>query len=70
MFGEHGMVADGLVYILAKCWFVSMTFREVEMINKVILRFADESIIKGTTADFFPGKDIFHLSMMNDECPS
>jgi hypothetical protein len=42
-----------------------MTFREVEMINKVVLRFADGSIIKGTTADFFPGKDIFHLSMMN-----
>jgi len=35
------------------------------MINKVVLRFADESIIKGTTKDFFPGKDIFHLSMMN-----
>jgi hypothetical protein len=33
--------------------------------NKVVLRFADGSIIKGTTADFFPGKDIFHLSMMN-----
>ena len=42
-----------------------MTCRKVEMINKVVLRFADGSIIKGTTADFFPGKDIFHLSMMN-----
>ena len=35
------------------------------MINKVVLRFADGSILKGTTTDFFPGKDIFHLSMMN-----
>lgn len=31
--------------------------------NKVIVRFADGSIIKGTTADFFPNKELFHVSL-------
>jgi hypothetical protein len=32
--------------------------------NKVVLRFADRRILKGTTADFFPGKDVFHLMVI------
>lgn len=31
--------------------------------NKVVVRFADGRIVKGTTADFFPTKDIFHVSL-------
>jgi hypothetical protein len=31
--------------------------------NKVVVRFADGRIVKGTTADFFPNKDIFHVSV-------
>ena len=33
--------------------------------NKVVIRFANGNIVKGTTADFSPGKEIFHLSVMN-----
>jgi hypothetical protein len=33
--------------------------------NKVVARFADGHIIKGKTADFFPGKDLFHMSVDN-----
>lgn len=29
--------------------------------NKVVVRFADGRIIKGTTVDFFPTKDFFHV---------
>jgi Family of unknown function (DUF6982) len=29
--------------------------------NKVVARFADGRLIKGTTADFFPTKDLFHV---------
>ena len=31
--------------------------------NKVVARFADGRIIKGTTADFYPNKDTFHLAV-------
>lgn len=31
--------------------------------NRVIARFADGHLIKGTTADFFPTKDLFHVSV-------
>ena len=31
--------------------------------NKVVVRFADGRIIKGTTADFYPNKDTFHVSV-------
>lgn len=31
--------------------------------NKVVARFADGRMIKGTTADFFPNKDLFHVSV-------
>ncbi len=30
--------------------------------NKVVARFCDGRILKGTTADFFPNKDQFHLT--------
>ena len=30
--------------------------------NKVVARFADGRLVKGTTADFFPTKDSFHVS--------
>ena len=32
------------------------------MMNKVVARFADGRTIKGMTADFFPGKDLFHVA--------
>jgi hypothetical protein len=31
-------------------------------VNKVVARFADGRIVKGTTVDFFPTKDVFHVS--------
>lgn len=31
--------------------------------NKVVVRFADGRIIKGTTADFYPNKATFHVSV-------
>jgi hypothetical protein len=33
--------------------------------NKVIARYADGRLAKGTTADFFPTKDLFHVSLVN-----
>lgn len=33
--------------------------------NKVIARLIDGSIIKGMTADFFPGKDVFHVKVID-----
>lgn len=33
------------------------------MLNKVVARFADGPVVKGTTADFFPNKDVFHVSV-------
>ncbi len=34
--------------------------------NKVIARYADGRVVKGVTADFFPGKDSFHISDADD----
>ena len=31
------------------------------MENKVVARFVDGRTVKGTTKDFFPGKDVFHV---------
>ena len=31
--------------------------------NKVVVRFADGRIIKGTSEDFYPNKDTFHVSV-------
>jgi hypothetical protein len=33
--------------------------------NKVAVRYADGHLINGTTDDFFPGKDLFHVSVVN-----
>ena len=33
--------------------------------NKVVARLVDGRILKGTTTDFSPGKDLFHLSVAN-----
>jgi len=33
--------------------------------NKVVARFADGHTIKGTTIDFSPAKDIFHVNVFN-----
>jgi hypothetical protein len=35
--------------------------------NKVVARFKDGTMMKGTTADFFPNKNVFHLIMANGE---
>ena len=35
-------------------------------VNKVVARFVDGRIVKGTTADFLPTKDMFHLNVMNE----
>jgi len=35
--------------------------------NKVIARFADGEMIKGRTADFFPNKETFHVSVEGEE---
>jgi hypothetical protein len=32
-------------------------------VNKVVARFADGRMLKGMTADFFPNKDFFHMSV-------
>jgi hypothetical protein len=38
------------------------------MLNKIIIRFANGKIMKGSTGDFFPNKEIFHISdMVNGE---
>ncbi len=36
-------------------------------INKVVARFKEGTLIKGTTNDFFPNKKLFHLKTLNDE---
>lgn len=33
--------------------------------NKVVAHFVDGRIVKGTTGDFSPAKDLFHLSVLN-----
>jgi hypothetical protein len=33
--------------------------------NRVVARYADGRVLKGTTADFFPNKDAFHMSDAN-----
>ena len=32
------------------------------LVNKAVARLANGKMIKGTTADFFPGKDVFHVT--------
>jgi hypothetical protein len=39
------------------------------VLNKIIIRYADGKIISGTTQDFFPNKETFHVIDSNDrEC--
>lgn len=33
--------------------------------SKVVARFADGHTIKGTTIDFYPGRDFFHVNVFN-----
>ena len=42
---------------------VGLAFREEEPVNKVVARFTDGHMVKGMTADFFPTKDFFHVSV-------
>lgn len=58
--------------ITADHWLVGMAFREGEIMNKVVARFTGGNMIKGTTNDFFSGKDVFHVNVLNapaDEKP-
>jgi hypothetical protein len=32
-------------------------------VNKIVARFADGRMVKGKTADFFPTKDVFHVTV-------
>ncbi len=32
--------------------------------NKAVARFADGRVLKGTTADFLPGRDVFHMNLV------
>jgi len=57
----HGIVADGLEESAAEGCRVGMAVREEGLVNKVVARFVDGRIVKGMTADFFPGKDLFHV---------
>jgi hypothetical protein len=33
--------------------------------NKVVARFVDGLVLKGMTADFYPAKDVFHVSVVD-----
>jgi hypothetical protein len=35
--------------------------------NKVVVKFKDKKILKGTTSDFFPNKSQFHLNLQGGE---
>jgi hypothetical protein len=35
--------------------------------NKVVVKFKDDSMLKGKTSDFFPNKTQFHLEQLNGE---
>ena len=58
-------MSNRLGKITAECWFFGMAFSKEEFLNKVVARFANGNVIKGTTDDFFPGKDLFHVSVFN-----
>ena len=36
-------------------------------INKVVVRYKDGEVKKGSTGDFFPNKAVFHLKLLNGE---
>jgi hypothetical protein len=35
--------------------------------NKVVVKFKDQKMLKGTTSDFFPNKNQFHLNVQDGE---
>ncbi len=37
--------------------------------NKIVARYADGRTIKGTTVDFFPTKDLFHVNTSDENGP-
>jgi hypothetical protein len=39
-------------------------------LNKVVARFKDGILMKGTTSDFFPNKNEFHLKLISGEIVS
>jgi hypothetical protein len=45
---------------------VDVVFQKEKTVNKVVVRFADGRTVKGTTADFVPTKDLFHVNVMTD----
>jgi hypothetical protein len=36
------------------------------MINKIVIRYTDGKVLKGTTEDFSPNKDVFHIRDVYD----
>ena len=40
------------------------------LINKIVARFKDGTMMKGTTSDFFPKKNTFHIHLKNGEIVS
>ena len=40
------------------------------MLNKIVARFKDGTLMKGTTSDFFPKKNTFHINLKNGEIVS
>ena len=60
------MWARGLADGRTEGFRVGTAFQEDETMNKVIARFADGHMVKGTTADFIPTKDLFHVSVATD----
>ena len=40
------------------------------MSNKIVARFKDGKLMKGTTSDFFPKKNTFHINLKNGEIVS
>jgi hypothetical protein len=44
-----------------------MSREGVMVSNKVVIRFKDNRVLKGTTSNFFPNKDRFHLEQQNGQ---
>jgi hypothetical protein len=45
---------------------VELVLQEEKAMNKVRVLFADGTTVKGTTADFVPTRELFHLNVMTD----
>lgn len=59
------MASNRLGKITAECCLVGMAFSKEKILNRVVARFANGQVIKGTTADFSPEKYLFHVSVFN-----